>query len=178
MMGMVYNYREPTSYNDPVAHAPNIKVYASNAALTVAAASTQDGKTYTVNLEGARIINRDTGYDWDNKLVLQVSPSEGPEVLAVLAGWSTSIEYSFHGPGRNKGYRMTHSDSHLLVTVFSKDSGQIAIPIKRAERLAITALFFRQFQRNYGGIGTDTLFTMCRDIYSTSTSDVVQRQIL
>ncbi len=143
-----------------------IKVFAASAALTVATAETQLCRSHTVNLEAARRIQGTPHYDWDNKLVLQVSPSEAPDVLAVLAGWKPGVEFQYHGPAKNKGYRLQQQGSHLLIELFSKTAGKLLVPTQPADQLKVLALFFRQFQRNYGGIGTDTLYAMCRDVYS------------
>ncbi len=142
-----------------------VKCFGREAALTVEAVTAADGVTRTVNIEAARRLDA-RHYDWADKLVVQVTGSELADALATLLGLKPHVEFGFHGPKRNKGYRIEHGATGCIVDVYAADRGRRRVGVSAAERLALSSLLFRQFQRNHGGVPGDALLRMLELCYA------------
>ena len=157
------------SYCDGITrrHVPvelRVKCFGREAAITVEAVTAADGVTRTVNIDAARRLDA-RRYDWDDKLVVQVTGAELADVLATLLGLRPDVEYLYHGPRRDKGYRVRHGPGGCAVEVFAAGRGLRRVGLAPAERLAVSALAFRQFQRNHGGVPGDALLRMLELCY-------------
>ena len=152
---------------------PQVKCFGREAALTVEAVTAADGTTRTVNIEAARRLDA-RHYDWADKLVVQVTGTELPDVLATLLGLRARAEFHYHGPQRDKGYRIEHGPGGCAIDVHAAGRGRRRVGVSSAERLALGALLFRQFQRNHGGVPGEALLRMLELCYAaggTRTTD-------
>ena len=144
---------------------PRVKCFGREAALTVEAVTAADGSTRTVNIDAAFRLDA-RRYDWDDKLVVQVTGSELADALATLLGLRARVECLYHGPRRDKGYRIEHGPGGCSVSVFASGRGLRRVGVAPAERLALGALLFRQFQRNHGGVPGEALLRMLELCYA------------
>ena len=96
---------------------------------------------------------------------MQVTGGELADVLATLLGLRPDVEQRYHGPRRDKGYRVRHGPGGCAVEVFAAGRGLRRVGLAPAERLAVAALAFRQFQRNHGGVPGDALLRMLELCY-------------
>jgi len=143
----------------------SIHVYNARCALTVEPARNRRGDIHTANLETASRAAAVGDFRWAEKLVVQVTGTELPDVLAVLLGHLPAVEFLYHGPRRDKGYRLFHDGERLIVQLFSGRGERFSVSLSAADRLALSALLFRQLQRNHGGIAAEVLYAMITDIY-------------
>lgn len=141
-----------------------VKCYGRECALTVEGVTAADGITRTVNIDAARRLDAKR-YDWNDKLVVQVTGGELADVLATALGLRRRVEFLHHGPRRDKGYRVEHAEGGCAIDVFSAERGLRRVGLAPAERLALAALLFRQFQRNHGGVPGDALLRMLELCY-------------
>lgn len=143
----------------------DVHVYNARAALCVVPAMSRDGKTPTVNIEMARASSRGNEFLWDEKLIVQVTRAELPDVLAVVLGYLPGCEFNYHGERRNKGYRLSQTPSGLIVELFSGTWGRQCVAVASAERFSLATALFRQLQRQHGGISGEVLSRMHDSIY-------------
>jgi hypothetical protein len=83
---------------------------------------------HVVTIESARALAGGT-YDWEQKLLLQLTPEEMPAVLAVLMGLSPQVRLDHHGTHRNKFVEIRRQKGGLVV-VTGQTGFQFAVPVK------------------------------------------------
>lgn len=114
-----------------------VKVFGKASALTWETAplrgrSTGAPASTTVMIEGATARAGGGGYDWANKVQFSCTPRELPQLLAVLMGWVSQIEFGFHGGDARKKLSIEHQDHGLFVQL------QAPAPMTRNESAATT----------------------------------------
>ena len=84
------------------------------AALSVELSRTRDSErfpngAYTISFEMASFDsgNSSAGASWRDKTIVQVTPTELPQVIAVLTGHPREVEFRFHGSQSDKSYKLT-----------------------------------------------------------------------
>lgn len=145
-----------------------IHVYSELTALSVQGLQTKDKRGFTLQFEAARRLANSKHYDWENKLALQVSLRELPDVMACLLGYVEQVEFQYHGNRRDKGYRIRANTEKpgLLFELFSGSDGKFLVPALPADQFAVSALALTYFQRNYGGLSTESLLSILTSSYS------------
>jgi len=71
---------------------------------------------HTLNVEIARAVSFEP--NWADKLVIQVSLTELPEITAVLLGLLPGTQNKYHGENRNKGYEVTNTKDDRTWAIF------------------------------------------------------------
>lgn len=112
----------------------------------------------TINIEAAAAKNMDEPrrgpapkgaslFDWDNKLIIQVSESELPVVAAVLLGKLPGCEFKHHGPAKDKGFSIQRqpNEKRLFMRIFATGVNH-AVQVTGSDIYAIAALLLRQLQ--------------------------------
>lgn len=86
-------------------------------------------------------------FDWENKLIIQLSESELPIVAAVLLGKLPACEFKHHGPAKDKGFSIQRQadEKRLFLRVFATGVNH-AIQITSSDIFAVASLFLRQLQ--------------------------------
>ena len=146
----------------------SLHVYNVRCALTVDPSRNRRGDVYTANLETAARANAGAEFDWANKIVVQITGEELPDVIAVLLGLRSDVEFRFHGAARDKGYRLFRDDERLIVQVFAGGDDRHTVALAPSDRLRVCSTLFRQLQRNHGGLPADVLHAMLTQVYSSS----------
>lgn len=113
-----------------------------------------------------------SGYRWDDTaLRIQVTPGEMPDVLAALLGYHASVHFKNHGPKHDKSYQIQNQEHATARLVLSGGGlGSFVFTLAPADRFALSTQCFRAFQRQHGGIGSETLMQMLRDTYVGAAS--------
>ena len=142
-------------------------IYGNKAALTIEDSRTRgrDNKpgVHTLMIEIARKRAQDSHYDWDNKLSVQLTESEIPELLAVLMGWQTECVFGYHGEGRDKVLNVAHQGQHLYISMAQGGASAGALSVNAADTFAWSMQLLRQLCRNYGGISADALIIVLKN---------------
>lgn len=105
------------------------------------------------------------GYDWNNKLSIQLTPEEMPEVIAVLLGIVGEATFSNHGSDRNKAVTFRNQpDGILIVTSLRNDA--YPVPVKRAVTYYLLDLFCRAMAASTPDRKPSEVISLVRGIYS------------
>ena len=88
---------------------PGYKVYGNKAALSVELSRTRESDrfpsgahTLSFGLAAFDSANSSAGASWHDKTIVQVTPTELPQVIAVLTGHLQEVEFRFHGSQSDK----------------------------------------------------------------------------
>lgn len=141
------------------------KVFGQSAALTweIAALADQASSAHplcTVMIEAAA--GDGTGrYGWDDKVVFMLTLRELPQVLGVLMGWSSALEFKFHGKLKNKSLVLVHQD-HSLHMRLSDARQRLSVPVLDADRYALNMLVLSALCVNEPTLDSQAVLSVCR----------------
>lgn len=135
----------------------------------------------TVALDFASGENRN--YDWSNKLRIQLTRGELPEVLAVFLGILPSCKFSSHGEGKDKGFELAAARTYEKATGnetgrpnfklkgFAKGRAH-AIQVTLEDAFLFTSILTRQLLCDHPGYGVQDLYAMLRAVYGRLGHDM------
>lgn len=133
----------------PSEEAPRVRdrvthhVYGGKGALCFEMDETRDLRP-TVALDAAQSIGPKQ-YGWANKIRIQMTVNELPEVAAVLFGFQQKCEFKNHGPDNNKGFSIERQQGQFFVRVFTKGAN-VAVPMYAPDAYHVAVLVLRQLQ--------------------------------
>lgn len=141
------------------------KVFGQSAALTweIAALADQDSQAHplcTVMIEAAAGDGAGR-YHWDDKVVFMLTLRELPQVLGVLMGWSSSLEFKFHGKLKKKTLLMEHQDHGLHVRL-SDARQRLSVPVLDADRYPLSMLVLSALCVNEPSLDSQAVLSVCR----------------
>ncbi|EQD79683.1 hypothetical protein B1A_01603 [mine drainage metagenome] len=111
------------------------RAYGGSAALCVEASESQGGNpTVRFELAPATAKNSKT-YQWENKLIVQLTADELPQLLAVLFRFAVGVRFANHGPTKSKWLSLENQDGGLFIKAGDKDVRVLAIPVSTADAL-------------------------------------------
>lgn len=152
---------QSTSFQCKVHH-----VYGTKAAVVFEYAKTRDGRS-CLQVEAAGREDRSKGFDWNSKIVLQLSDTESLQVLAVLRNWKPSLDVANHGAQRDK--RMTLSKQAkgggYLVSVRQGTTARV-VPMPTFEVFRVISLVMRVLGDNSPHLDPGMIAEMCQEIAS------------
>lgn len=124
-------------------------VYGGRDALCFDCTETRGG-FHTISIDAAKGVGGGSRRrNWDEKVTVQVTPGEFPQVFAVLTRQRDKCEFSAHGPNNDKGFSMEVQGENIYCKVWAKDRGVVGVPITPADRPHLVALMLRQWRQNY-----------------------------
>jgi hypothetical protein len=135
------------------------KCFGSNAALTVEASPLLvKGEPFgsTVNIELAKRVG--TGFDWGNKIQLQLSEDELAAFACVLLGYIP--RYHFKRPA--KGVEVERQDSKLFVRGTAGSGNLFALPLPPGRVFAVSTLVIGQLQSHFECTDTSVILASLR----------------
>lgn len=141
------------------------KVFGQSAALTweIAALADQASSAHplcTVMIEAAA--GDGTGrYRWDEKVVFMLTLRELPQVLGVLMGWASALEFKFHGKLKKKSLVMVHQDHGLHVRL-SDARQRLSVPVLDADRYTLSMLVLSALCANEPTLDSQAVLSVCR----------------
>lgn len=136
-------------------------VYGGKAALSFEVDNTRSGFP-TIALDAASATTP-RQYNWKNKVRIQLTRSELPQVMAVLVGAMPRCEFKNHGPDNSKGFSMERQDGgKIFIKVFAKDEGVKAVPVEAADVYFICALFTRQLKQATPWLDATSILSIIR----------------
>lgn len=136
--------REGRAYNE------SFHVYGGKAALCFEADTTR-ANVATIAIDGAAATAPRT-YNWGNKIRIQLTRQELPEVAAVFIGARRNCSFKSHGPQKDKGFEIERQDGgKVFVKVFGGNGqGACAVPIMPNDAFYATSLVLRQLMAATG----------------------------
>ncbi|WP_298150985.1 hypothetical protein [Flavobacterium sp.] len=131
---------------DVVVVAPyySFPIYGAQAALTIAEGTTPSG-TATINLEGAHALSG--RYDWQHKIIFQLSFNEMIETLLVLTRTENKKVFTGHGRLHDKMMEIEAQNGNFFVRLIQREVKAIAVPVSFASAIRMTSLIRAQIQK-------------------------------
>lgn len=164
---------EGTDPNAPPYYS--FKIFGQSAALTISEAQTRKTNLFTVQVDGARGLTAAgrTTYDWQSKLVFQLSPAEMYQLLAVLERKLPAVKFTGHGPAHDKFMDCKMQDGGFFVRMGQTGRPIIPVPIVPADAVRIISLVYKQIAANDTHLcasDLQQLISSMASMMSTSTS--------
>lgn len=127
----------------------SFKVFAQSGALTISEAKTRAGE-YTVQIDAAQPLvgGSRLAYDWPKKIVLQLSPGEMLQVLALLERQIPTLQLMGHGVAHDKFAQFAVQEGKYFVRIGQKSRFTVALPIYPPDAIRIVSLLYKQLITN------------------------------
>lgn len=117
-----------------------------------------------ITIDSARALTSG-GYDWANKLVIQLTPEEMPEAIATLMGLIPVARFEHHGSDRSKFLEMRNEEGGMLMVTGHK-STTFAVPIKTPNLYYLLDLMCRAMAGTAPGRSVTEVTCLVRGIYA------------
>lgn len=138
----------------------SVHVYGGRAALCFSADETRAGE-HTVRIEAAPA-TAPKAYAWADKVALQLTTRELPQVLAVVAGLVPALKLSNHGEATDKSASFQNqAGGKLFVSVWQGKNAR-AVPIMPADVWPVFDLLLKQVLANSPHLTADAVLTGLR----------------
>ncbi|BDT74017.1 hypothetical protein os4_35700 (plasmid) [Comamonadaceae bacterium OS-4] len=144
------------------------KAFGKAGALTLEIAPVRDQEHHastarcTVMIEGA-LATGDGHYDWSvgSKVVFMCTQRELPQLLAVLMGWISELDFKFHGVTKKKSLHIEHQDHGLLVHLRDA-THNVRVPVDDADRYALAMLVLAAMHHNEPHLDSSAIMAVAR----------------
>ena len=135
-----------------------LAVYGSKAAIQVKPCATRKG-FYTISLEAAGVKQGQSRvYDWEQKIVLQLTRTELLDFAAVLLCHKPACEYSAHGENNDKGFKLAFQpERRSFYLSLSAPRQNFGCQVPYLEAMQIGHLCLSLYIDNYPGLTTDSV---------------------
>lgn len=144
--------RQPAPARDPAAPPPyySFHIYGRQAALCVSEAKTRAGHVNTVQIESAPALTAGgwTTFDWQNKIILQLTEAEMIQLLAVLERKIESVEFKGHGFAHDKSMSIAVQENSFFVKLMRRGLRADAVPVTAPDAFKIISLCYQQMRAN------------------------------
>ncbi|MES2878346.1 MAG: hypothetical protein V4713_07975 [Pseudomonadota bacterium] len=143
------------------------KVFGQSAALTWEIADLADQEPHkprlcTVMIEGAASDGAGH-YRWDEKVVFMLTLRELPQVLGILMGWSSELEFKFHGKLKKKTLNMVYQEHGLYIRL-TDGRQRLSVPVLDADRYPLGMLVLAALCANEPTLDSSAVLAVCRAI--------------
>lgn len=128
----------------------SFKVFGQAAALCFSEAKTRIGGLHTVQIEGAGVLSGGSSrrYDWPNKIIVQLTPQEAYQLLALLEHHIGEVKFDGHGQRHDKALHIEMQGNLYFVRLFQKGRAAIMVPVRPAEAMPLISLLYKQILLN------------------------------
>jgi hypothetical protein len=138
----------------------SVHVYGGRAALCFSADETRGGEK-TVRIEAAQATAPKV-YAWSEKVALQLTLRELPQVLAVVAGLVPAIKLTNHGEANDKGLSLENQAGGKLFVSLWQGKQARAVPVMPADVWPVMDLLLKQFLANSPHLSADAALASIR----------------
>lgn len=166
---------EPQDLDDPELGALSlpgrlqVRLFGRESAHTLEVGPHRRGASFmgvqVVTIESARALPDASGYDWSHKLMVQLTPEEMPQAMAVLMNLSASARFGQHGPDRDKFVELRRQEGGLVV-VTGQGGAVYAVPVKTGSLYYVLALFSRAMARGLPGSSVAEVLALVKAAHS------------
>ncbi|MEO6320855.1 MAG: hypothetical protein ABIR56_09250 [Polaromonas sp.] len=143
------DHPEPASATERL----QVKLFGSQAAHTLEIGPHRRSSSFmgvqVVTIESAHALGSG-GYDWGQKLTVQLTPEEMPEAIAVLMNLCPSVRFGQHGASRDKFVELRRQEGGMVL-VTAQGSAVYAVPVKTAALYYLLGLFARAMAQGLPG---------------------------
>ena len=128
----------------------SFKIFGGSAALCVSEARTRVGNLYTVQIEGAGVLDGGSRkeFDWRNKIVIQLTVQEAYQLLALFENLIPRVKFDGHGRTHDKSLQIEFQESQYFVRIIQRGRAAVAVPVRAVDAIPIVALLYKQLLRN------------------------------
>lgn len=128
----------------------SFKIFGSGAALCVSEARTRSSNQHTIQVEGALTLGGSARreFDWQNKIIVQLTVQEAYLTLALLENLVSSVKFDGHGRTHDKSLHIDFQDSHYFVRVIQRGRAAVALPVRAVDAIQIVSLLYKQLLKN------------------------------
>lgn len=138
-------------------------IYGAANAATFEFTTAKDGQA-VLQVEAAKK-EQGGGYDWVNKLILQLKESETLQLFCVLRGRLDRLEVTNHGSARDKRMTLKRQDSGPGFLLSVRQSGEArVVPIPPFECHRLVAMALQVLQTNNPALTPDMIEAMAQDL--------------
>lgn len=142
-------------------------VYGSKSAVTFECSKGKDGRS-CLQIEAAVRTTKADRFDWERKIILQLSDDEVLQVLAVLRRWLNKVEIDNHGGMRDKRITLSAQPTGYLISVRQGNRARV-VPIPTFEAFSIVSLALKALMENAPHMGAEMILEMAREMASSKT---------
>ncbi|MFL1479932.1 hypothetical protein [Pseudomonas grimontii] len=167
-------------YADPAQPAVDVEterefltyhVYGGKVAACFSGDTTRN-KHSTVRIEAAECIES-RKFNWGDKIAIQVSMRELPQLLATLMRYQQSFTGKGHGENNEKWFTVENQPGKVFLSVHSKGRAARALPVLPGDIFNITAIILGQMMKNTPHLSCDNLLTLIKLQFSDPISKKV-----
>lgn len=143
---------------------PSYKAFGNTAALTfeldeLRSTDANEQPIKTVAIEAARS-NGPNSYNWDTKVIIQLTRNELPLFMGAMLGMRTAWEASGHGQVHNKRLKVARQEQGVFVQV-TYGSNVMSVRVDHGVAFHVVALCMQALQAQYPHLSLDAILTMC-----------------
>lgn len=109
-------------------------------------------------IEAARGENK--VYEWANKIVLQCTPEEVVQLVAVLHGLAPACKFNNHGPKNDKGFEILNQGANFFLKAWTgEQNSMVAVPMPRQWAATLGLMLTSLVKRLFPGQSTQDILT-------------------
>ncbi|MBB1388752.1 hypothetical protein H5185_04850 [Shewanella sp. SG44-6] len=139
----------------------NVCIYGSSSALTVVTTKTKTDQYHTLTIEGARSLeNKPRYYQWNDKIILQLTRSEIPYFIGVLVGMISKAEFNNHGAKKNKSMKIEFQGNKFFMNITEGGKKAVAVPISLDDALSLSLYAIDIYMRNYSNLSPEIVLKL------------------
>lgn len=127
-------------------YGESIHVYAGKAALCFAECDTRQGDKATLMIEVAQASGEN--YNWQDKIMLMLTPAELPLVLGFFVGYLEKLELKGHGRQKEKAMTLTNQGNQFFITMIMRGQAPRAVPVPAKDGYPVLTMLLRQMLKN------------------------------
>lgn len=127
-------------------YGESIHVYAGKAALCFAECMTRQEDKATLMIEVAQASG--DVYNWQDKIMLMLTPSELPLVLGFFVGYLDKLELKGHGRQQEKAMTLTNQGNQFFITMIMRGQAPRAVPVPAKDSYPVLTMLLRQMLKN------------------------------
>lgn len=128
----------------------SFKIFGTAAALCVSEARTRAGNQCTIQVEGALALGGAgrREFDWQNKIIVQLTVQESYLALALFENKLKSVRFDGHGNRHDKSLHIEFQDRHYFVRMTQRGKAAVAVPVSPVDALQVVSLLYKQIRTN------------------------------
>lgn len=157
-----HHQQKNTGYNDYLTsmgypHNYSLKCHGKDFAIEIKPDATKSN-WHTVRLEAAKRLNGQQVYDWSNKISLQLTAVELPEVAAFFLTLTPNAQCKYHGGQNNKGFEGRYQKSSIFASLSESGKPQMGIKMSFVDSMMFGHLCLSQYCFNFPHLTTEAAY--------------------
>lgn len=116
----------------------------------MAEARTRTGNLHTIQIEGAGLLagNGRKTFDWQNKIIIQLTVQEAYQTLAIFENKLKSVKFDGHRSRHDKSLHIEFQANHYFVKLIQRGRPAVAVQVRAVDALQVVSLLYKQIRLN------------------------------